>query len=112
MEVQMTARRSLTLSILIVTATLSFATQTYAKWTEVQNGTTYECEEIQSEQCKVRADGSFYDCKNVKKVKCVAVAGPGSGKPAAHTGWDDTPPPPQPMRTFNLNRNAMLATFG
>jgi hypothetical protein len=106
----MTARRTLTLSILIVTASLSFATQTHAKWTEVHGQTTMECENVKKTKCTIHANGT-QTCQEIKSVKCVAIKGPGSGKPALTNDWD-TPPTPQPMRTFNLDSNAMLAAFG
>jgi hypothetical protein len=110
MEVQMTARRTAIVSILFITASLSFATQTYAKWTEVHGDTTMECESVKKTKCTIHPNGT-QTCKQIDSVKCVAIKGPGSGKPALTNDWD-TPPSPQPMRTFNLNSNAMLATFG
>jgi hypothetical protein len=105
----MTARRTLTLSIFTLAAGLALTGHALAAWTETQNGTTYRCEEIQSEQCKVRSNGEMYDCKSVKKTKCVAIKGPGSGQ-ALTTDWDQ-PPQPKPPRLLNFNKNAVLMSF-
>ena len=104
----MTARRTLTLSILIVTATLAFTGQTLAKWTEVQNGTTYECENVKKTKCIIHRDGT-QTCEDIQSVKCKAIKGPGSGQ-ALTTDWDQ-PPQPTPPKLVHFNKNAVLATF-
>ena len=104
----MTARRTLTLTVLFTAALLTFTGASYAKWTEVQNGTTYECENVRKTKCVIDARGNE-TCEEIKSVKCVAIKGPGSGQ-ALTTDWDQ-PPQPQPPRVFNLNKNAVLATF-
>lgn len=105
----MTARRTLTLSILILTASLTFTGQSLAKWTETQNGTTYECESVKKTKCTYHRDGTK-TCQEIASTKCTAISGPGSGKALTTGDWDQ-PPQPQPPKLVDFNKNAVLMTF-